>query len=270
MNISTALSDSSPEGVRIRGYSLTELMTKASFAEVLYLVLRGELPDRATARLIDAILVSAVDHGPNAPSIHVARAAASCGVPLATAVATGIASIGTNHGGAGEACARLLQETLAESGERPTDAVLESLAAKLVKRALETGSNLPGYGHRVYKESDPRTEVLFKLAKELELFGDHSRLALEVAKAIAIVKGKSLALNIDGAQAALLSDLGFPWRQVQSLFIVGRSLGLCAHAAEELESARPLGYLKSAPVVAEYSGPAARKMEPGREGGLSS
>ncbi len=270
MNISTAISEASSEGVRIRGYSLTELMAKASFAEVLHLVLRGELPDRKAARLIDAILVSAVDHGPNAPSIHVARAAASCGVPLATAVATGIASIGTNHGGAGEACARLLQEALAESGESRTDAVLERLAAGLVARALESGSNLPGYGHRVYKESDPRAEALFKLAKQLGLFGDHSRLALEVAKAIAAVKGKHLALNIDGAQASLLSDLGFPWRQVQSLFIVGRSLGLCAHVAEELESSKPLGYLKAAPAAAEYSGHASRSMEPGTEGGLAS
>ena len=266
MKISTALSYSSPEGVRLRGYSLTELMSKASFADVLYLVLRGELPSRAVARLIDAILVSAVDHGPNAPSIHVARAAASCGVPLATAVATGIASIGTNHGGAGEACARLLQEALAESAGKRGDNELELMAARLVTKALESGKNLPGYGHRVYKESDPRTETLFKLAKELGLFGDHSRLALQVAKAIAAQKGTSLALNIDGAQAALLSDLGFPWGQVMSLFIVGRSLGLCAHAAEELESSKPLGYLKAAPVVADYSGPDPRNMKPGKEG----
>lgn len=270
MNISTALSDTSPQGLRIRGYSLTELMTKASFAEVLYLVLRGELPGREVARLIDAILISAVDHGPNAPSIHVARAVASCGVPLATAVAAGIASIGTNHGGAGEACARLLQEALAESGESRTDAVLEGLAGRLVAHALESGSNLPGYGHRVYKESDPRTEALFRLAKELALFGDHSRLALRVAEAIGKTKGKSLALNVDGAQAALLSDLGFSWRQVQSLFIVGRSLGLCAHAAEELESSKPLGYVKAAPAAVEYSGLPPRPMKPDREGGGAS
>lgn len=260
MNISTAISDVDSGGVRIRGYALTELMAKASFAEVLYLSLRGELPGRAAARLIDAILVSAVDHGPNAPSIHVARAAASCGVPLATAVATGIASIGTNHGGAGEACARLLQEALADAGEARGEADLEKIAAKIVARALGSGTNLPGFGHRVYKESDPRAEALFDLAKELGLYGDHSRLAVHVAAAIGAAKGKRLALNIDGAQAALLSDLGFQWRQVMSLFIVGRSLGLCAHVEEELASARPLGYIKAAPAAAEYSGPPSRSM----------
>ncbi len=270
MKISTVLSEAGSGGVTIRGYSLTDLMAKASFAEVLYLVLRGELPGRAAARLIDAILVSAVDHGPNAPSIHVARATASCGVPLATAVAAGIASIGTNHGGAGEACARLLQEALAESGENRNDADIDRIAEKLVARALESGKNLPGYGHRVYKDSDPRAEALFGLAKEQGLFGDHSRLALQVAKAIAVQKGKSLALNIDGAQAALLSDLGFPWRQVMSLFIVGRSLGLCAHASEELESAVPLGYIKAAPADAEYLGPPSRSLPPGGERGEES
>jgi len=274
MSISTAISGTDSNGVMLRGYSLTELMAKASFAEVLYLVLRGELPDRKTARMIDAILVSAVDHGLNAPSIHIARASASCGVPLATAVAAGIASIGTNHGGAGEACARFLQEAIVAhpvgTAEKRSDSLLKSLAEKLVASALESGRNLPGYGHRVYKESDPRSAALFELAKDLGLYGDHSRLALHVVEAIYALKGKRLALNVDGAQAAVLSDLGFPWKQVQSLFIVGRSLGLCAHAAEELESAVPLRYLKSAPVSAEYSGQPSRRMRPRKAGGNES
>ncbi|MDP2791508.1 MAG: citryl-CoA lyase [Rectinemataceae bacterium] len=264
MSISTAISGIDSEGVVIRGYSLTELMAKASFAEVLYLVLRGELPDRKTARLIDAILVSAVDHGLNAPSIHIARASASCGVPLSTAVAAGIASIGTNHGGAGEACARFLQEAIVSlpetASEKRSDSILQSLAEKLVARSLDSGKNLPGYGHRVYKESDPRSAALFKLAKELGLYGDHSRLAIHVAEAMHSAKGKRLVLNVDGAQAAILSDLGFSWKQVQSLFIVGRSLGLCAHVAEELESVVPLGYIKAALVAAEYSGQPSRSM----------
>ncbi|PKL06959.1 MAG: citryl-CoA lyase [Spirochaetae bacterium HGW-Spirochaetae-9] len=264
VSISTAISGIDSEGVVIRGYSLTELMAKASFAEVLYLVLRGELPDRKTARLIDAILVSAVDHGLNAPSIHIARASASCGVPLSTAVAAGIASIGTNHGGAGEACARFLQEAIVSlpetASEKRSDSLLQSLAEKLVARSLDSGKNLPGYGHRVYKESDPRSAALFKLAKELGLYGDHSRLAIQVAEAMHSAKGKPLVLNVDGAQAAILSDLGFSWKQVQTLFIVGRSLGLCAHVAEELESAVPLGYIKAAPVAAEYSGQPSRSM----------
>ncbi|MFZ3109401.1 MAG: citryl-CoA lyase [Rectinemataceae bacterium] len=271
MSISTAISGMDSKGVLIRGYSLTELMAEASFAEVLYLVLRGELPDRKTARMIDAILVSAVDHGLNAPSIHIARASASCGVPLATAVAAGIASIGTNHGGAGEACARFLQEAIVShpvgTSEERSDSLLESIAEKLVANALESGRNLPGYGHRVYKEIDPRSAALFELAKELGLHGDHSRLALHVAEAIYSRKGKRLALNVDGAQAAVLSDLGFPWKQVQTLFIVGRSLGLCAHAAEELESAVPLGYISSAPVAAEYSGSNSRHMRSRKAGG---
>lgn len=278
MSVRTGISVATSEGVRIRGYALTELMAGASFAEVVHLMLRGELPDRATARMIEAILVSAVDHGPNAPSIHVARATASCGAPLATAVATGIAAIGTNHGGAGEACARILQEALAgdpacepadAAGEPPDaagggtgrgDQALRELAAAIVRKSRDSGANLPGFGHRVYKESDPRTEALFALSAELGLSGDHARLARLVAEELEKATGRRLVLNIDGAQAALLSDLGFPWRQVQPLFIVGRSLGLCAHAAEEIGSAAPLCYLKSAPAAAEYTGPAPRSL----------
>lgn len=258
MSISTAISSTGTDGVLIRGYPLTELMAKVSFAEVVHLMLRGELPDRKTARLIDAILVSSVDHGPDAPSTHVARAAASCGVPLATAVAAGIASIGTNHGGAGEACARLLQEALSSAMDSNPDEVLRNAAVAIVERAAASGSHLPGFGHRVYKEKDPRAETLFAFAQELGLYGMHARLARLVAEELGKAKGKHLVLNIDGAQAALLSDLGFPWQQVQPLFIIGRSLGLCAQAGEEIGSAVPLGYLKSARVLAEYSGPCRR------------
>lgn len=273
MNMTTRISNASSEGIRIRGYALTDLMAGASFAEVVHLMLRGELPDSATSRMIEAILVSAVDHGPNAPSIHVARATASCGVPLATAVAAGISAIGTNHGGAGEACARILQDALAGvSGERIPgaflpgagtslqDETLRRAAFTIVGAARESGVNLPGYGHRVYKEKDPRTGALLALAKELGLYGDCARLASLVAEELEKAKGRRLVLNIDGAQAAVLSDLGFSWRQVQPLFIVGRCLGLCAHAAEEIASATPLAYLKAAPAAAEYSGPGPRAL----------
>ena len=306
MSLRTSISSGGAEGIRIRGYALTDLMAGAGFADVVHLMLRGELPDRAIARMIEAILVSSVDHGPNAPSIHVARAMASCGVPLATAVGGGIAAIGTNHGGAGEACARILQEALADpacsgsarsgsecagsevsgegrSGASPAgsspaivsgdarsgigraDKDLASIAADIVRTARASGAKLPGYGHRVYKDADPRTEALFALAGELGLPGDHARLARLVAEELERITGKRLVLNVDGAQAAILSDLGFSWSQVQALFIIGRSVGLCAQAAEEIASSAPLAYLKSAPVSADYVGPGPREIPHDRE-----
>lgn len=260
MTLTTSISTADSGGVILRGHPLAGLMAEHSFAEVVHLALRGSLPDRGTARLVDAILVSATDHGPDAPSIHIARATASCGVPLSTAVANGIAAIGKTHGGAGEDCARILQAALAGATGTPGalpqgDDQLAPIAAEIVGRAHVSGANLPGFGHRVYKDSDPRTLALYGLARELGLFGPHARLAELVAEALSRAKGRRLVLNVDGAQAGVLSDLGYPWRQVMSLFVIGRTVGLCAHAGEELASGIPLGYLNAAPASVEYSGP---------------
>lgn len=252
MTLTTAISRADPNGVILRGHKLETLMAERGFAEVVHLALRGSLPDSGTARLVEAILVSAADHGPDAPSIHIARATASCGVPLATAVANGVAAIGTHHGGAGEACARILQEALDGTA---ADADLGALAAGIVARAIASGGNLPGFGHRVYKDKDPRAVALYALASESGRLGPHARLAELVAEALSRAKGRRLVLNVDGAQAALLSDLGYPWRQVMSLFIIGRTVGLCAHAGEELAGGIPLGYLGASPLESAYSGP---------------
>lgn len=258
MNLPTKLSAGGDEGIRVRGYSLDDLITGASFADCVCLLLTGELPSKKSGRMLEAILVSAIDHGVNAPSIHVARAAASCGVPVATAVAAGISAIGTNHGGAGEACARNLQTALASTGDRSEEG-LRAAAATMVAETLRTGGNMPGFGHRIYKVEDPRSRTLLALARELGLSGDHVRLALHAVDELERAKGRRLVLNVDGAQAAILSDMGFPWRRVQSLFIIGRSAGLCAHALEEIESASPLRYLKAAPVEECYEGPEDRR-----------
>jgi citryl-CoA lyase len=253
MSVRTLISKGGDEGVRIRGYKLVDLMEGSSFAAAVHLLLMGELPGRAEARLLDAILVSAVDHGINAPSIHIARAQASCGVPLSTAVAAGVASIGTHHGGAGEACARILQEALAARSD-PAGQGIGDTAKKIAEEHLSAVKNIPGFGHRVYKTSDPRTDALLGLAKDLGLLGDHCRLALGIVDEIERIKGRRLVLNVDGAQAAILSDMGYRWPKVACLFVIGRTAGLCAHVAEELESGRPLGYLKETAAEEDYQG----------------
>jgi citryl-CoA lyase len=250
MTIATSISQGSDEGIALAGYPLTDLMRSATFGEIVFLLLAGRKPTTAEARLTDAILISCSDHGLNAPSAHVARASASCGVPLATAVATGIASIGTHHGGAGKACAQLLQEGLLSDEGDPS-----KLADHLLDTAFGQGRNIPGYGHRVYKDADPRAVLLLELAGELQLSGKHCGLAQLLEARLEARKGKRLVLNVDGAQAAILSDLGVPWNRVQPFFIIGRSLGLCTQVLEELGSSQALGYLKASPASQKYVGP---------------
>ena len=262
MTIETAISKGTDEGIALSGFALTDLMKHANFAECVFLLLAGRKPSSAQAKLVDAILVGCADHGVNAPSTHIARASASCGVPLATAVGAGIASIGTNHGGAGEACARLLQRGLQLGSADPAAAaekILDEFFGEGALGAAAIGHHLPGFGHRVYKEEDPRAACLLEMAAALELSGQHVALAKALERRLEERKGKRLVLNVDGAQAALLSDLGLGWNRVQAFFIVGRSLGLCAQVIEELETGKPLGYVKSAPVQDHYVGPGERE-----------
>src|SRR5690348_15544197 len=106
----TAVSHMEPGVIELRGRPVQDLIGSVSFVETIWMMLRGDLPDPRAARLLEAALVSAVDHGPHAPSIAAARMAATCGVGLNGAMATGIGMLGDSHGGAGEQCVELLTE----------------------------------------------------------------------------------------------------------------------------------------------------------------
>jgi len=235
--VKTAITRIAPGEIDLRGHALVDLMGNHSFSEVVFLLLSGRLPDPKEARLLDAVLVSCVDHGVNAPSAFVARTVASCGSPVQTAIAAGISAVGEHHGGAGEACARLLQGAVARVGE----AGLEAGAQEIVQTYRSIDERLPGFGHRVHNP-DPRAERLFALAQELGLWGLHSRLLIAIQAAWLDAVGKTLPVNVDGAIAGILSDLGFDWRLGKSFFIIARSAGLAAHVHEQITTGKPLQF----------------------------
>jgi len=217
----------------IRGYRLLDLVGRYSFSEVTYLTLKGELPTRAEARVLDAMLVAVVDHGLAPPSAVADRVVISGGNPLHVGVAAGILTFGEAHGGAIESAARIFQETAARDGD------VQELAAERVAEALSSKERLPGFGHRYYKEADPRTARIFGIAKEEGFFGRHSALAETMAKELKKQSGRPLVLNVDGGIAAIISDMGFDWRLGKGFFIIGRVVGLVAQAFEEITRERP-------------------------------
>ncbi len=247
----TGITHIEPGRIRIRGYDIVELMGKKSFAEIVYLVLKGELPSKAEASMIDAILVSSVDHGVTPPSSLAARTVMSGGNPLNAAVAGGILTIGDTHGGAIEQCARILQEWAAKSGD--TDETAGMLLDDLTAR----GGRMPGFGHRLHK-TDPRTVKLFALADSLDFSGKHQRLARSIASLFA-KRGKPLPINVDGAIGAVISDMGFDWRLGKGFFIISRTVGLVAHAHEELTRQKPMRKLGISDY--EYDGPQPRDVD---------
>jgi citrate synthase len=178
---------------------------------------------------------------------------ANCGAPLQAAVAAGISAIGEHHGGAGEACAKILQEALQV---RPT-ASAEVLAGEIVAEFRAAGQRLPGFGHR-FHDPDPRAERLLALAEEWGLSSTHVALARAIVAELKAATGRSLPLNVDGALAALISDLGIDWRYGKALFIIGRTAGLVTHVHEELMTGKPFKF--AARVEADYIGPAERPL----------
>lgn len=252
----TAITKVEPNKIVLRGYPIDRLMGKLTFAQGFYLALKGELPGEAAGKMIDAILVSSIDHGATPPSVLTARTVASTGAPLASAVGAGVLAISRLHGGAIEAGMEEMGEVarVADEGK-----IGDAEAAKrFVAEALRTKKRLSGFGHRIHTD-DPRSARLLGMARELGLPGRHVGIALAVEKSLAEASGRKLPLNVDGAIAAVLCDLGFPPSVGNAFFIMSRVAGMVAHIQEERERERPMRRIH--PSDHEYDGPAERDLE---------
>jgi citrate synthase len=251
----TSITEIKPNEVRLRGYRIDELMGSISFAEAVFLALKGELPSANVARMMNAILVSSIDHGASPPSALAARTVASTGAPLNAAVAAGILSINRHHGGAIEDCMKVLQSGIDRrnrSGE-----TVDKIAADLVTEHNASGKRIAGLGHRLHT-SDPRTAKLFKLAQELEIAGDGIQM-INAIKSSLKEAGKALPINVDGAIAAVLIDLDIPSQLANAMFYIARVPGLILQAHEEQTRERPMRRIH--PTEISYDGPAPRSFD---------
>jgi citrate synthase len=229
-NWRTAIATSDDTHIWIHGYDVTDLMTRTDFTDTIFLLHRGRLPNYGEKQILNAILIAVADHGSGAPSCAAARLAASGNRQSpSAAVAAGVLAIGDEHGGAGSACMELIAAGV-ELAQR--DAIsIEEAARRTTADALANKKRLPGLGHRVHS-TDPRKAVLFKLASDANVAGQGVAFmkALEME---ASEKIKPLPMNIDGALAAVLYDLGFPPLFGKLIFIIGRVAGITAEVAEE-------------------------------------
>src|SRR5215813_5542627 len=250
----TAITRIEPNRVGVRGYDIAELMGRVSFGAAVYLILTGDLPSPAIARLMDAILDASIDHGATPPSALAARTVASTGATLSAAVAAGIMSINRHHGGAIEDCARHLNSIADQATHESIS--LDEAASRTLATMKEAGDRMPGFGHR-YHTKDPRTARLFALAQEAGVEGIHMKTARAVEKAFADAK-KSLPINVDGAIGAILADLGMPPAAFNGIFMIARTPGLIAHVIEEQTRERPMRRID--PVNHGYDGPPTRNL----------
>ncbi len=248
----TAISWVQSGRILLRGYALDGLAGNISWAAAAYLTLVGELPDRPTARLFEAILVSVIDHGPTPPSTLAACTVASTGASLGSSVAAGILAVGKSHGGAIEDCMTVLERCVGLNQD--PEAAGARVAAEYRARALR----VPGFGHRQHA-ADPRSQRLFELASEVGLSGRYVAQAQAMERLLSQAASKPVPLNADGAIAAVLCEIAFPKSAANGIFMLARVPGLIAHSLEEQARNRPLRAIDSD--AYEYDGPGLRTLE---------
>jgi len=258
----TALTAIAPNKILIRGYPLDEMMGRLGFAEAVYLLLMGELPTPAIGRMLNAVLVSSIDHGVTPPSTLAARNVATSGAPLKDCVAAGILAFGPHHGGDIESCMRFLDSglTLVRGGK-----TLMQAAEAIVQECVTQREVPPGFGHRFHTR-DPRAARLFQMALELELEGEHVRLIRVAERALDAQKDRferPLPVNVDGAIAAISADLGFAYELGNAIFLISRLPGLIAHAHEERTRQTPMRQID--PKDHDYDGARQRRLPEGRK-----
>lgn len=227
----TSIIDMEPGRIALRGHPIEDLIGTIGFAPMIWLMVTGEEIDGPRARLFEAALVAAVDHGPQAPSIAAARMAATCGVGLQSAMATGLNMLGDVHGGAGEQ-AVALYHAVRQGREQVLKSVLDAWRAA-------HGRFLPGFGHRFHKPVDPRAPRLLALvdeaAAEGAVSGEFAGIGRAIEAHLAMERGKPVPMNIDGATAVIYAELGCAAPLARGFFGLSRSVGILAHAWEQMQ-----------------------------------
>lgn len=228
----TAIIDMEPGRIHLRGHPIQSLIGHCSFAEMIWLMVMGDHLEPERAKLFEAALVAAVDHGPQAPSIAASRMAVTCGLSLNNAMATGVNMLGDVHGGAGEQAVALYQRlaTLPEGDDKAWQTTLDAWRA-------EHGRYIPGFGHRFHTPEDPRAPVLLKLVHEAAaqgcVTGQFARIAERLAAHLLAERGKPVPMNIDGATAVIYAELGCHAPLARGFFCLSRSVGILAHSWEQ-------------------------------------
>jgi citrate synthase len=259
---STSIIDIHPGEIDIRGYPIEQLIGAISFPQMIWLMVRGELPSPGQARLLEAALVASVDHGPHAPSIAISRMAVTCGSELNNAMASAINVLGDVHGGAGQQCMdfyRMIRERAAGGSE-----IEAAVEAALPDYREKYGTIVGGFGHR-WHPRDPRTAPLLGLVEEAAAAGEVTGEYIAIGRAVEAVltrqKGKPIPINIDGSTAVIFSELGFEPEMGRGLFILSRSVGILAHAWEQKQQGGRIKGPMPKTIPFTYTGPERRSLQ---------
>lgn len=237
----TSIGGATPTSITLRGHSLAdEIMGELSFSETAFLLASGRVPSEGEKTMFDAVLSSLADHGLTPTALATRFTYTGAPESIQGAIAAGLLGAGSVFLGPVEDTARFLHDIVAGlPGGTTDDAALEAAAIAAVQRRVDAGGKVPGLGHPIHIETDPRTPRMYALATETGLLGPHLRLLEYVGTAFRSATDKSLPINGAGAAGAALLDLGFPPALTRGFALLARTAGLIGHLAEEEEN--PIG-----------------------------
>jgi citrate synthase len=238
----SAICGSDDETIVVRGHDLCrDLIGKLSFTDYFWLLVTGERPSPMASRVLDATLVAIAEHG-LVPSVQASRMTlAAAPDAIQGAVAAGILGCGSVILGASETAGRLFLRIDALAREKSLP--LDDAAAEVVRDLRAARQAIPGYGHPLHKDRDPRVARLFAVAQEAGTPGHFVAIAEAVERVLPALTGRDLRLNVSAAIPAVMLDVGFPAEALKGVPILARTAGLIGHLTEELS--KPIGFALS-------------------------
>ena len=241
MTFTTSIGTADATSIQLLGHDLTgELMGQVGFAELAYWLVALRRPTPGELRVFESVLVALADHGLT-PSVIAARLTLT-GAPESVqgALAAGLLGGGSRYLGVTEDCGAFLADALASQVTLPaTEAEWDDLARRAILERRAAGRYVPGLGHPLHKDGDPRTPVLFAIAEESGHLGPHLTLFAAVGRVHPEILGRTLPLNGAGVCGAALCDIGLPVQILRGFALLARTAGLLGHLAEEMR--RPIG-----------------------------
>ena len=231
----TALGASSLHTITLLGHDLADdVMGSVGFGELAFWLATQRRPTPGETRVFEAVLAALADHGYTPTAIVTRLTYLSAPDSVQGALAAGLLGGGSRFLGVTEDCGRFLHEVLT-GGPLPTDdAGWDALALETVRARRAGGELVPGLGHHVHEQGDPRTPRLFAIAAEEGLVGPHLALFAAIGRVHPQVLGKTLPLNGAGVCGAALADLGLPLPLLRGFALLARTAGLIGQLAEEL------------------------------------
>ncbi len=236
----TALGASTRESITLLGQDLArDVMGEVGFGELAFWLATQERPTPGQVRVFEAVLAALADHGFTPTAIVTRLTWLSAPDSVQGALAAGLLGGGSRFLGVTEDCGNFLHGVLAETPLPVDEAGWDALALETVRAQRAAGRFVPGLGHHVHKDGDPRTPRLMQIAREEGQFGPHLELFAAIGRVHPQVLGRTLPLNGAGVCGAALADLGLPLPLLRGFALLARTAGLIGQLAEELR--RPVG-----------------------------